>query len=334
MTERHGARSVLSNGYIALDVVKTSDGTWLRSGGTASNVAGNLAFLGWSSALLGVIGADDAGRIVKDDLESAGVNTSRLRLLPDAGTPIVLHRIDVRGHRYSFGCSLCGRRYVRHRPVSNEDVRDALESMGLASVFFFDRPSAGAVAMARSHAAAGRLVFYEPSTTGRADGHREAATLAHVVKYSAERAKSFREPIPDDAGVLQIITYGQDGLAFRLRDTTWRRQGGFTTAAVDAAGAGDWLTAVLIHLLPTDVDAWTDDSVWETLSTAQAAAAISCTLPGARSLASSVTREELTREIDLIRSGRTPNPLSMPDFGRASADRLCDECLLPLGLVG
>lgn len=55
-----------------------TDGISLAIGGCASNVAVDLARLGRRAAVAGLIGADAPGRFVRESLEAAGVDTSRL----------------------------------------------------------------------------------------------------------------------------------------------------------------------------------------------------------------------------------------------------------------
>jgi len=47
----------------------------MRAGGTAGNVAANLAYFGWKARIAGLIGRDDAGRIASHDLSDGSVST-------------------------------------------------------------------------------------------------------------------------------------------------------------------------------------------------------------------------------------------------------------------
>ena len=103
-------RSVLASGFVALDVVRSGQGVWMSAGGTAGNVAANLAYFGWKARIVGLIGGDDVGRIVSRDLSNGGVDISALYQHDEIGTPLVLHEIDGKSHRFKFGCSVCGDR--------------------------------------------------------------------------------------------------------------------------------------------------------------------------------------------------------------------------------
>src|SRR5262249_33269917 len=144
-------RSVLARGFVALDVVRSDQGVWMRAGGTAGNVAANLPYFGWQARIAGWIGRDDVGRIGIHALSDAGVDTSVLYQDDEVGTPIVLHEIDGRSHRFKFGCSVCGRPYHRYRPLATTKVSELLSCESLADVFFFDRPGTAALALAKAH---------------------------------------------------------------------------------------------------------------------------------------------------------------------------------------
>ena len=115
-------RSVLASGFVALDVVRRGQGVWMRAGGTAGNVAANLAYFGWKARIAGLIGRDEAGCIVSRDLSDAGVDTSDLYQHDEVGTPLVLHEVNGKSHRFKFGCSVCGRPYHRYRPLPTAKV--------------------------------------------------------------------------------------------------------------------------------------------------------------------------------------------------------------------
>jgi sugar/nucleoside kinase (ribokinase family) len=314
---------------VALDVVQTPDGTWLRAGGTAANVAANLAYFGWRSGIVGQIGEDDAGELISRDLVNAGVDVSGLDQRATVGTPVVLHEVGPRGHRFQFGCRQCGRTYRPHRPVSPGQVGTVLERSGLADVFFFDRPSSAAIELASRHRREGRLVFYEPSSAARPLGHRRAAELAHIIKYSDERRPLFEQYLDEPTdGQIRIVTSGPDGLRFWGPDKVWVQVPAVQVAAVDAGGAGDWLTAALLtSLLPNPN--WTTESLMTSLRQSQAIAALSCLLPGARSLAAALSPSQLRHEADGILQSMPTQMTFTPPHELPSSDR-CPFCHLPL----
>jgi fructokinase len=323
-------RSVLASGFVALDVVRSDQGVWMRAGGTAGNVAANLAYFGWKARIAGLIGRDDVGRIVSHDLSDAGVDTSVLYQDNEVGTPLVLHEIDGKSHRFKFGCSVCGRLYHRYRPLAATKVSELLSCERLADVFFFDRPGAAALALAKAHAKAGRLVVYEPSTAGYAGAHRRAAAYADVIKFSEEQATKFEKYFPEDPPnhQLRIVTRGDKGARFRLGPGAWREQPAHSVSVVDAGGAGDWMTAALLDSLELHRP-WQVAEMEEAVRWAQGVAAVSCLVPGARLLASMLESGALRQQVQALLNGGHLKAFKPKLGGIRRTSKRCERCRLP-----
>lgn len=293
-------RSAWSSGYVVLDVVQANGDLWHEAGGTAANVAGNLAYLGWESGLLGRIGRDHAGRVVSARLQEANVDVSHLWLDPDTTTPIVRHEVLSGSHRYRFGCRSCGRGNAIFRPLP---ASYRLDEAPPAAVFFFDRPSVANVSIAESFSRAGALVVYEPSTRATLDRHSRACNAACVVKYSEERALHLRGRLPSRSdGQLWIITRGSEGTTVLLDDINMEIRAP-SVSPIDAGGAGDWMTAGLIHRLAGRFSGADKRSLVDAVEWSQALAAISTTVPGARSLAKAIPRHRLADRVRSTRRG-------------------------------
>lgn len=321
---------LVSSGYVALDVVQTAQGSWLRAGGSAANVACNLAHFGWQASIVALLGDDDAATVVIRDLQAAGVDTSGIHKLPSAGTPIVVHEVEANGHRYRFGCKHCGRAYVPHRPLPAVAASAMALNLPAPAVFYFDRASAGALTLAAAHRHAGRTVIYEPSTAGRPAAHRQAAVLASIVKYSRERSAAFADALgPVADGQVRIETRGSEGSAFRIGAGDWQLLPSCPIRAVDAGGAGDWMTAALIDVLQTR-QKWSERHIRRAIEFAQAVAAISCLLPGARTLSNLMDRGAIRIAAAKLARGITPFiPRTEPSPNKA-VDTNCAGCSLPL----
>jgi fructokinase len=277
-----------------------------------------------------LIGRDDVGRIVSQDLSDAGVDISVLYQDDKVGTPLVLHEIDGRSHCFKFGCSVCGRPNHRYRPLATTKVSELLSFERLADVFFFDRPGAAALALAKAHAKAGRLVVYEPSTTGTAGAHRRAAACADVIKFSEEQAAKFEPYFPEDPSnhQLRIVTRGDKGARFRLGPGVWHEQPAHKVSVVDAGGAGDWMTAALLDSLGL-YRPWQVAEVEEAIRWAQGVAAMSCLVPGARLLASMLESEALRQQVQALLNGKLPKVLKPKLRGIRRPSKRCERCRLP-----
>lgn len=325
-------KSVLSMGYVALDVVTTDSGTWLRAGGTAANVAANLAHLGWTTSITGAIGDDDAGEAVEADLQHSGVDTSGLKLLPGRGTPLVVHEVTKGHHRYRFGCAVCGRPYRRYRPLPAAEVAHRGEPDHLADVMFFDRPSAAAVSLADTHARENRIVVYEPWARNRTAGHDTALRLAHLVKHSDEDGELTKSTVRGGRhGQVRIVTKGAAGSRVRVCPRAWDEVPAPAVEAVDAGGAGDWMTTALIDALANERWPWAAAMVIEAVRLSQGYAALACMLPGARSLADAFSASELTSAVGDVLSPRRRPVVELPSVRRSAKGRdICEACLLPV----
>lgn len=338
---RRGPLDVLCAGFIALDILRVGQHLEHHAGGTAANVAADLAWLGRRTALLGRIGADPAGRLLSNDLARAGVDTDELDLVDVVSTPQVVHAVRPDGsHRYLFACPECGRAFPRHRPAVAAAALRA-EARLQPRVLFFDRASAGTVAAARAARERGALVLFEPSTAGRVDLTGRAMAMAHVVKVSADRLPA-GEGLPGPSGPdqVQIVTRAGAGLCWRRGPGKWETLAAVPApSVVDSGGAGDWTTAGLLAGLlaragESHVKAvlTAPGAVRAGLRFGQTLAALSVAHPGARGLAIREERESVLRRAAALVAvpeapAGAPVPRSTPR-GRLGG---CPACLRPTG---
>lgn len=321
--------TVLSSGYVALDVIVDGDAMGHRAGGTAANVAANLTFLGWRSQLAALLGSDPAGGRLRGDLVHAGVGTDHVTAEPGAVTPVVVHEVLATSHRFRFGCPECGRRFPRHRPVSVDHAERVTGSV-YPDVFFFDRVSASTLLMAQAVRERGGLVVFEPATRGREHQFSMALQLAHIVKLSADRLEVLQDRLAGhrEARQIHVLTNGGSGAAWRLGDADWRRVPGFAANVVDAGGAGDWTTAALLAFMPTlqpeDVVTLNLDEV---LRISQAVAAISCGARGARGISQVMTREELLKAAGTLLEDFAPPAPPTNQLRKSRRTASCGACL-------
>jgi fructokinase len=250
--------SVAGMGLIALDVV-ISEGSepGYFAGGTCGNVLAILAYLGWQCIPISRHKQDQASEIIRADLGKWGVDLSFLHLEPLADTPIVVERLekDVSGipyHRFSFFCPGCNRRYPRFQPVPLKSLEDAYSKIEESAVFFVDRVSPGSLVAAKKAKENGTVVFFEPPSASDDKNFRSMLATASIIKYSHDRIDELE--IPKGSVALEVQTLGRGGLRFRTTLGAFRNHWHHFDAEpkrnlVDSAGAGDWLSAGLIHVL-------------------------------------------------------------------------------------
>jgi fructokinase len=224
------------------------------------------------------------------------VDVSLLEREVYAPTPIVVHRVrrtssgEVR-HGYALVCPQCEHRYPSYRPILASSVSMLAPAISCANLFFFDRVSRGVLELAKSARAAGAFVVFEPSASMDTQQFVEAVGLCDVLKYARDRRPKFTEGLQSIARHrpwLQIETRGADGLAYRLReDKGWTtRRAPFVANLRDASGAGDWLTAGVVHSLAAAgvlaPKLAKRRHVEDALTTGEALAAFNCQFEGPR----------------------------------------------------
>lgn len=290
----HKSRLVAA-GFCALDIVFGLDDPAPKfyAGGTCGNVVAGLAFLGWQSTPIARLGRDVAGNFVRKDLERWGVDTSLIGLTPSGATPIVLEKIQlskngVPKHRFLWNCPDCGSYFPPFRPVLHAQVSDLKTRLGSAEIFYADRVSRSTVELAKHFHQEGSLVYFEPSAAGDPKLFREMLQLCDVLKYSAQRARSFSELLRDHKAYLEIETLSEDGLRFRTRRSfaSWHAVAAYEVRIKDTAGSGDWTSVGFMSEMlgggKQALEKCTKQNISSCLERAQAIAALNCQFEGPR----------------------------------------------------
>jgi fructokinase len=339
--------SVVGTGLIALDVVIEAEAKrdpWLWTGGTCGNILTILSYLGWQAFPVARLNGDAASRCVEEDLARWGVHLDHAKTHPGAPTPIVVHRIAETAdglpfHRFSWTCPNCGTCLPGYRPILPSAAESVVPRLGAPKVFFLDRVSRGALVLARACLARGALVFFEPAGFGEPRLFREALALAHILKYSHERVRSFQDIGSSEGPLLEIETVGPEGLRYRSRiagalTDGWEQVEAFkVTELKDAAGAGDWCTAGIIQRLGQrglgGLMQARRSHVEDALRFGQALAAWNCGYKGARGGMYAVDRKTFRLQVQRIlsRDGPKVSKRELPDAAvREVFERICPGC--------
>lgn len=322
------APSILTSGFVALDVILHGEQVGHAAGGTAGNVAANCAYLGWRAATAALVGDDPAGAQLTADLQRAGVSTEALVRQEAAQTPVVIHEVHDNGHRFRFGCPSCGRRFPRSRPAP-WDILEPFILSDPPAFFFFDRLSKSALQGAAAVRDRGGAVVFEPSMPGRGDAFRRAMQVADVVKYSSERMPAFADLLvggKDDQ--IQIMTEGSSGAQWRRGRGSWQRQEPFATRVADTAGAGDWMTAgFLVAIGDRNPTSCLDEEIHHALTLAQALAAVSCGMIGARGLSKALESAPAWEVATSLAAAGDHEESVSPRLRRSKRNAGCPSCL-------
>jgi sugar/nucleoside kinase (ribokinase family) len=210
-------------GSVGLDLVASSpdaDSATAAVGNSGSNIAIRLAAAGWQVTFVTVVGADEAGRLVREDCERWGVSTRSFFIDPQYPTPRVFIVSDgTTASRLLFTCPACGRRALPLRiPREDQLGPQAIEDATAADLIIADIPGPAAARLAGACRVG--LVWYEASMfeAGPSD-QRQLAAHADVLKCSREEAGHYAAlfAAPDPRTRVKIVTAGSAGVDAELR---------------------------------------------------------------------------------------------------------------------
>ena len=242
-------------------------------GGMAANAALAAARLGARVRFVGAVGDDDAGRLVRHQLDGEGIDLRFLQQIDGARTSASAIIVDRRGDRQIFN-------HLGNALARAQLPQDAVFE-GCDAVLVDPRWPAGAgaaLSWARRHhrlavldadvAPLGNLdmlvplaqwaVFSEPGLADWGDGLTTEDALRKALAQGAEHA---------------VVTLGEHGLLHACAETLTTTPA-FAVQAVDTTGAGDVFHAALTLALARRIP------VPEAFTYACAAAALKCTRAG------------------------------------------------------
>lgn len=332
---------LVAAGFFALDIVFGLEDPSPRfyAGGTCGNVVAGLAFLGWETTPIARLANDVAGEFVRRDLKRWGVSTDLMGLEPSAATPVVIEKIQVSKngvpkHRFLWNCPDCSSYFPPFKAVLRTQVESLKDDISCPEVFFADRVSRSTVELARHFAGKGSLVYFEPSAAGDAKLFREMLQLCDVLKYSAQRARSFSELLRPHKAQLEVETQGEDGLRFRTRRAfgSWQSVPAYEVRMKDSAGSGDWTSAGLIAALLADgkeaLERAGKQHIVSSLEHAQAIAALNCQYEGPRGAMYQMTRSKFAEAVAALEgkkpADRKEGKVSLAD--QLSTAAVCPSC--------
>jgi sugar/nucleoside kinase (ribokinase family) len=334
---------IFGTGLIALDLVMSAEEespvrAW--AGGTCGNVLSIMAYLGWEAFPIARMNGDPASQRIKADLRKWGVQLKFASCGPTVHSPIVIQQIKrgrdgVPRHRFSWACPRCGQWLPGYKAVTLNAVEKICPDLAKASVFFLDRLSPAALALAAEAAKIGAVVFFEPSGKSDAKLLREALKLAHVIKYADQRLNSFDELIESSPSLrLEVQTQGDKGLRYRHRlakqFSTWHHSEAVKAPVLaDTCGSGDWCTAGILSVVAQNGLASLlgagASGLREALRYGQALAAWNCGFEGARGGMYAIDRKAFDQQITALLGGEEYD-LPKPRKRRASAAVACPAC--------
>ncbi len=325
-------------GFVAMDVVEGLDSTFASVGGTCGNVIALLSWLSWDSFSVARLGVDEPGDFVLQDLKFDGVKTDYIPQEQSVSTPVVVQKFKVdseghRSHRYVLTCPDCGGWLPRFRPTTIRQIQPIIDAGIVPEVFFFDRVSPSALKLASWVREHGGLVVFEPSSIGDENQFRKATDICHVLKFAEDRLGHIDDIRNLSGPNLIIQTLGSHGLEFRF-GSSWFELSAFEAPYfLDAAGSGDWCTAVLISELGAKrilaSEQWTPEVLAASLNKGQAAAALNCGFEGARGAMHATNKSRFLAAIDNLTEGKKISIERLAENKPEPRVSLCSLCKIP-----
>lgn len=226
-------------------------------GGAPANFLAALAKYGKRTALLGKVGTDKFGRLLKGTLEGAGIETRGLVAADDVFTTLAFVTLDASGDReFSFsrkpGADTC----IRFEELDLSLIDEA-RAFHFGTLSLTDEPARSttqqAVAYAKAH---GKLITYDPNLRNPLWKDLDEAKTqmlwglqhADVVKISDEEVEFLFGLNPQDGAAhilkefgvkLVFVTCGPDGCFFKNAQASGQVPGMSGIRVVDTTGAGD-----------------------------------------------------------------------------------------------
>lgn len=240
-----------------------TDGISLAIGGCASNIAVDLARLGRRSAVAGRVGDDLSGRVVRQALAAANVDTSWLLETPGVGTSSTLI-INVRGEDRRFIHAAAANSVFDGSELTAELIRSA-RVLYLGGFLLMPRLLGEAAAklfrMARESGVLTVLDVVIPDPQGGWDQLQTVLPFTDVFLPNVDeawqltglddprcQAERFKEA---GAGTV-VVTCGREG-AVLVDGRRTLRSGSFCVEFVDGTGSGDAFAAGYIHGMLDDL---------------------------------------------------------------------------------
>lgn len=335
----------VGTGYVALDVVingKNDAEPHIWAGGSCGNVLTILAYIGWESMPIARLGKDVAADRIFEDLEQWGVKTNFIYTEKTVDTPIVIERIQsafdgIPKHKFEWKCPNCRSKLPRYRPILVKSTPQIITDMPTSQVFYFDRISRSIIDIAIEQRSRGALIIFEPYKIKESEIFQECINVAHIVKYSYEQISN--SSITKMSNIpLEIQTLGGEGLRYRYqpskkKQNKWKAMQAFhVSKLIDTAGAGDWCTAGLIHLIGQNGSESFLNSkkidIENALKFGQSMAALNCKYEGARGLMYNINKKQVFSMINKIMDegkleGSFPN---LADRNKKIFQSLCPSC--------
>ncbi len=226
-------------------------------GGAPANFLAALAKRGAKVAMLGKVGNDTFGKLLKGTLDQAGVETRGVIMADDVFTTLAFVTFDEHGDReFAFGRKPGADTCINFEELDLSLI-DETKVFHFGSLSLTDEPARGATYQAIAYAKEkGKLITYDPNLRKPLWNDLEEAKRqliwglgqADVVKISDEEVEFLFDIGPEEGAKyilenfpveLVFVTCGPDGAVFKNAVAEGRVPGIKGLNIVDTTGAGD-----------------------------------------------------------------------------------------------
>lgn len=282
-------------------------------GGAPSNVLAMLSKLGKKVGMIGKVGEDTFGRMLKETLDDLGVESKGLLMDPEYPTTLAfVHTLPGGERDFSFYRNPSADMMLRKEEVHYEMIRDS-KVFHFGTLSMTDQPAKEATKSALEEAKkAGCLISFDPnlrpplwkSMEDAKEQMKYGFGYCDILKISDNEIQFITglEDYEDGIRYLQetyhipliFLTLGKDGSRAYYKDIRVEKKG-FFVQAIEATGAGDTFCACALNgVLEVGLDSLTEEILEDILTMANAGAAIITTRKGAiRSMPDKEEIEEL-----------------------------------------
>ena len=234
--------------------------------GGASNVASNIASLGGKALVFGVVGDDEAGRHLREELEKQGIQAN---LLVDPSRPTTLKTRVVAHSQQVVRVDRESRAPISKELMPNllSSLLDSLPSVDAVLISDYKKgitiPSLTQEVIAAARRA-GKIVLVDPKgldwlkyrgTTIITPNEKEAGEAAGVeVDGEAALLRAMRTLVEVTECQAVLVTRGEKGLSLLEADGALSHLPTFAKEVYDVTGAGDTVVAALALALSAGAD--------------------------------------------------------------------------------
>lgn len=237
-------------------------------GGAPANVLAALNRLGFRTAFIGKVGADMHGQLLKETLESNGIDTGGMIVDPDVFTTLAFVELKNGERNFSFARKPGADTKLRPEEINNDIVKNT-KIFHFGSLSLTDEPARSATIYAIEEAKkAGAVISYDPNYRAPLWPNADAAMaqMRAVVKYADimkisdeetmlltghEDPKEAAEALLAQGVSCVVVTLGADGALLKTKNIEIQEKGK-PCKVVDTTGAGDSFWGGLLSRLAKD----------------------------------------------------------------------------------